>query len=125
MKNLIRAAAATLLLGLATILAAADATGKWVAEMPGRDGNTMKQIYMLKVDGATLTGTVAGGRGGETPIQNGKVDGNNISFEITRTRDGNSMTIKYTGTLDGDSLKLSAAGPNGQPREVVAKRASD
>ncbi len=122
MKNLIRVAAATFLLGLATVLAAADAAGKWVAEMPGRDGNTMKQTYDLKVDGSTLTGTVSGGRGGETPIQNGKVDGNNISFEVTRSRGGDSFTMKYTGTIDGDTLKLAWTGPNGQARETTAKR---
>lgn len=124
MKNWIRVGAVTLLLGLGTILAAADATGKWVAEMPGRDGNTMKQTYTLKVDGATLTGTVAG-RNGETPISNGKVDGDTISFEVTRSRDGNSFTMKYTGKLEGDTLKLTSTGPNGQSRETIAKRAGD
>ena len=122
MKKLIQVAAATLMLGLATILAAADVTGKWVAEVPGRDGATMKQTYTFKSDGATLTGSVSG-RGGETPIANGKVDGNTISFEVTREMRGNSMTMKYTGTIDGDTLKLSWAGPNGQSREATAKRA--
>jgi hypothetical protein len=123
MKNLIRVAAATLLLTLTTVLAAADATGKWVAEMPGRDGNTMTQTYVLKVDGAVLTGTVAG-RGGETPISNGKVDGDNISFEVTRSRGEQSFTMKYTGKIEGDTLKLTWSGPNGQSREATAKRAN-
>jgi hypothetical protein len=126
MRNLFRVGATTLLMlvGLAATMAAADATGKWVAETPGRDGNTMKQTYTLKVDGANLTGSVSG-RNGETPISNGKVDGDNISFEVTRTRDGNSFTMKYTGKIEGNTLKLSFTGQNGQTRETVAKRAGD
>lgn len=123
MKSLIRVAAATLLLTLATVLAAADATGKWVAEAPGRDGTPTKQTYTLKVDGAALTGTVAGARG-EAPITNGKVDGENISFEVTRERDGQSFTMKYVGKVEGDTLKLTLTGPNGQAREIAAKRAN-
>jgi hypothetical protein len=123
MKNLIRVAAATLLLTLTTVLTAADASGKWVVEVPGRDGNTMTQTYVLKADGATLTGTVSG-RGGETPISNGKVDGDNISFEVTRSRGEQSFTMKYTGKLEGETLKLTWSGPNGQSRETTAKRAN-
>ena len=88
----------------------------------------------LKADGAKLTGSIPGmGRGGGDPpppteITNGKVDGNKISFEVTRDFGGNSMTTKYEGTLDGDTLKLKITRPsfNGgdppAPVEVSANR---
>ena len=93
----------------------------------------------LKADGAKLTGSVPGGMGrggagggGGTPpapteITNGKIDGNNISFEVTRDFGGNTMTTKYEGTLSGDELKLKITMPGfqgGDPRvtEVTAKR---
>jgi hypothetical protein len=55
----------TLMLVVAFALMAADITGKWVAEQPGRNGGPPRQTtFNLKADGATLTGTVTGGGGG-------------------------------------------------------------
>lgn len=83
----------------------ADVTGKWMSEATGKGG---PQTYTLKQDGGALTGTVQGGRGGPIEIQNGKVDGDKVSFDVTRAgRDGNSMTIHYTGTVADGTMTLS------------------
>ena len=105
---------------------AADVSGKWTAEVPGRGGNTMTQTFTLKADGGTLTGTVSGGRGGDVSITNGKVDGDTISFDVTREMQGNSMTMHYTGKVSGDQINFKAErqGGEGQAREFTAKRAS-
>jgi hypothetical protein len=111
---------------VAAVAFAADVTGKWTYETQGRNG-PMTQTMNLKADGAKLTGTVSG-RGGDTEIQDGKVDGNNVSFNVVREFQGNKMTQKYTGTLSGDELKLKIETEGGQgkggPREVTAKRVS-
>ena len=55
----------TALLGIFALAAsAADVTGKWTAQVPGRGGNTAETTFVFKVDGAKLTGTMEGGRGG-------------------------------------------------------------
>jgi hypothetical protein len=112
-----------ILLVVALVAMAADAvTGKWISETPGRDGTPRQTTYDLKAAGATLTGTVLspmGGRGGggggtppaPTPISNGKVDGNNVSFEVTRDFGGNSFTTKYQGTVAGSEMKLKITMP--------------
>ncbi|HYL73740.1 MAG TPA: hypothetical protein VEU96_06015 [Bryobacteraceae bacterium] len=111
---------------LAAVAFAADVTGKWSYEMQGRNG-PMTATMTLKADGATLTGTVSG-RGGDTEISDGKVDGANISFSVVREFNGNKFTSKYSGTLSGDELKLKieTQGQNGArpPVEVTAKRVS-
>lgn len=110
---------------LAVVAFAADVTGKWTYETQGRNG-PQTATMTLKADGANLTGTVSG-RGGDTEISNGKVDGNNISFEVTREFNGNKFTMKYSGTLSGDELKLKIErqGQNGpQVTEATAKRSS-
>jgi hypothetical protein len=122
----------TILLVASFALMAADASGKWTYEGPGRGGNPGRSMTItLKADGATLTGTVpAGGRGGgDTPpieITDGKVDGNNVSFTVKREFNGNSMVIKYEGVVNGDEMKLKImrTGRDGTPmtNEVVAKR---
>src|SRR5689334_16466619 len=102
---------------------AADAvTGKWTMEQAGRGGGPARvTTFDLKADGAKLTGTatIPGfGRGGDTPppptttpISNGKVDGNNISFEVTRDFGGNSFTTKYEGAVSGNEMKVKMTFP--------------
>jgi len=125
----------TILLVVAFVAVAADVSGKWTYEAPGRGGNPGRPTTItLKADGSKLTGSVPGfARGGaaapDNEISNGKVDGNNISFEVKRNMQGNDIVTKYEGTLDGDSLKLKITSPGmngGDPRvnEVTAKRAS-
>jgi hypothetical protein len=120
-----------LLFALGTAAAfAADFNGKWTADVPGRNGNTQTVNFDFHVDGTTLTGKVTTMRG-DMDITNGKVDGDNISFDQVMNFNGNSMTMSYTGKADGDTIKFTRAmgggGGNGggrPPVEFVAKRGS-
>ena len=123
----------TILLALAFVAMAADPSGKWVYEQPGRGGgDPIKVTLNLKAEGGKLTGSTSRpGRDGnvmETQISEGKVDGNNIAFKTTMNFGGNSMTTDWTGTLEGDTLKLKSTGMgrDGSPqtREFTAKKAT-
>lgn len=107
---------------------AADATGKWVAQVPGRGGENQEVTFNLKADGAKLTGTVVTPRG-EREISDGKVDGDHISFTQTFEFNGNSMKILYDGKVSGDQIEFTRKREGGQGRggrEVTftAKKAS-
>jgi hypothetical protein len=117
---------------------AADFNGKWTADVPGRNGNTQTVNFNFTVSGSTLTGKVTTMRG-DMDITNGKVDGDNISFDVVSNFNGNSMTQTYTGKADGDNIKFTramgggaAAGGGGggggggarPPVEFVAKKGS-
>jgi len=93
---------------------AADATGKWTAEMQGRNGNTMTVNMNLKADGAKLTGSVSG-RNGDTDISDGKVEGDDVSFTVVREFNGNQIKQNYKGKLDGDAIHFTVTmeGGNG------------
>jgi len=123
----------TIALGFAFAAMAADATGKWTYEQPGRNGNPGRPVTItLKQDGAKLTGSVpAMGRGGQggapTEITDGKAEGDNVSFTVKREFNGNTMTTKYEGTVSGDEMKLKVTrdtqnGP--MTSEVTAKRST-
>jgi len=115
-----------LLLLLAAMSAwAADVSGKWVAQVPGRNGQTREVTFNLKADGGTLTGTVTTMRG-EAPISDGKIDGDNISFSQTLEFNGNSVKLMYKGTISGDEIKFTREreGGRGQGAEFTAKRGS-
>jgi hypothetical protein len=107
------------------VAAAADPSGTYKAEMPGRNGATQTITITLKADGNALTGNIANARG-EMPISDGKVDGDNISFSQKMNMQGNEIVMKWKGKVDGDTLKLtrSMTTPDGQERksEVTAKK---
>ena len=127
-----------ILLVVALVALAADAvTGKWAYETQGRDGTPRPTTLDLKADGAKLTGTVTGGMGGRggggggapapAPISNGKVDGNNITFDVSREGPNGAMVTKYVGVVAGSELKLKVTAPGrggGDPvtTEVTAKK---
>ena len=111
----------------AAMVWAADVTGKWSADFQGPNGNTMHSTMNLKADGDKLTGSVQG-FGGEADISDGKVDGNNISFSVTREVNGNQFKMNYKGTVEGDVIHFTVTREGGQgqgrPRQFDAKRSS-
>ena len=92
-------------------------TGLWrpttAAEGPGGFGAS--QVFTLRQDGNSLTGSIeAGGRGGDTliAIEEGRVDGANISFK--------AANAVYTGELKGDLIELQRTGGEPDRRERPA-----
>lgn len=123
----------TILLVVAFGAMAADISGKWTAEQPGRNGGAPRvTTFTFKVDGGKLTGSMSRpGRGGDpmvSDITDGKVDGSNVTFSVKMTMGGNEMVSTYKGTLSGDSLELETTQPgqDGTPqvRKMTAKRAT-
>lgn len=113
---------------------AADISGKWVSEMPGRDGGTVTTTYNFKVSGGTLTGTITSQRG-DQEISEGKVSGEDITFATVRETPNGTMKIVYKGKISGNEIRLTRempAGMGGQrgggggrgPQEIVLKRAN-
>ena len=105
------------------VAAAADISGTYKGEVTTQKGSQNLTIN-LKADGPSLTGNVTTPRG-ETPIQDGKVDGNNISFNIVRKMQDNEITMKYKGVVDGDTIKFTqTVNFNGNERktEFTAKK---
>jgi len=114
-----------IVLGLGTTASAADATGtwKWTVE---RGGNTIEQTLKLKQDGDKLTGTMIGRMNTETPIEDGKVADDTVSFKVTREFNGNKFVLMYQGKVSGDTIKGEAKferDGNTESRPWEAKRA--
>ena len=120
--------AALFLSALASTLSAADVSGKWVAELQGRNG-PQTITFRFKVDGNALSGTITGATGGDIPISDGKVEDDKIVFNVVREVNGNRLTQRYTGTVAGNEIRFTVevqgapGGGRGGAREFVAKRA--
>ena len=100
---------------------AAGIDGKWKTTMEGPDGK-MELTFTFKTDGNVLTGSISTPMG-EMPITNGKINGNEFSFDIDMM--GNAMPRKCT--IDGDTIKMKVdgapggGGPGG-PGDMILKR---
>ena len=101
---------------------AADVTGKWSGDMPGRGGDTTPTTFTFKQEGDNLTGSMTGPQG-DIALKDGKVAGDQISFSTTLEFGGNSIKLLYKGTVAGDQIKMTREREgSGQPREFTVKR---
>lgn len=91
-----------LLLVLSITSNAQKLDGTWKGKMTTPNGE-FELTYTFKVDADSLTGNITSERG-TRPIENGKVNGNNFSFDINF----NGQVNTNTGVLDGDIIKLSS-----------------
>ena len=125
MKSKLSLLVAGLALALITVVqaAGADVSGKWTAQVPGRNGQTREQTFTFKADGEKLTGSVSGMQGNQMDISDGKVSGNDISFNVTMNFNGNEMKMSYKGTVSGDEIKFTRSREGSdQKQEFTAKR---
>ena len=81
----------------------ADLTGKWTGTLHAPDGNDYPLSYTFKVDADKLTG-FGEGQNGKTDITNGKIAGNDFSFNI----DVNGVDVKTTNKFypEADSVGM-------------------
>jgi len=109
---------ATLLvsLPLATLMAA-GVDGKWSGERkittPDGEERTMTTTLDLKSDGGALTGKMSMGPRGDADIEDGKVDGNKLSFTVKMSTPRGDFTSKFEGTVSGDEMALNRQGGPG------------
>jgi protein subunit release factor B len=113
---------------------AADINGKWVAQVPGRDGTPMEQTFMFKVAGDQVTGTLTTQQGSQE-ISEGKLSGNEVSFAVVIKRNEREMKSLYKGSISGNEIQFTrtrAPGAGGQggggggrggPATFIAKKA--
>ena len=101
-----------------------DVSGTWKSSFTNQDGQVRESTFKLKAEGEKLTGTVSG-RQNETAIEEGKIKGDEITFQVTREFNGNKVVTKYSGKVSGETIKgKSESQRDGQPqtRDWLAKK---
>jgi hypothetical protein len=79
---------------------AVDGTWNLVVNTPmGAQESTL----VIQSDGGTLAGTQSGGSGEGRPIEEGTVDGNDITWKASISKPM-PMTLEFSGTVDGDTI---------------------
>ena len=126
----IRHVVLALILGVISLSALAqDAAGKWKATIDGPQGQ-LSMVFEFAVDGNSLTGSMANDFMGTTPISEGAINGNDVSFKLNVESPNGAMTINYKGTVNGDEMTMTRTIDNPPPgapaeRTFVAKRAEE
>ncbi|MDB6055086.1 MAG: hypothetical protein JWN25_2609 [Verrucomicrobiales bacterium] len=85
--------------------AAKSAAGTYKWTFLTQNGDSIQPVLKLKQEGVKLSGTVTGRDGTETEIKDGKVEGDDVSFNVVREIGGNTVTFKYTGKLTESGIK--------------------
>ena len=78
--------------------------GKWEIVINSPLG-AQKASLDISTNGTALTGTQQAAQG-SGPLENGKVDGNNVSWSA-KISSPMPLTLDFTGTVDGDKLSGS------------------
>ncbi len=93
----------------ATVFAADNVTGKWSGNMrvsAGGQDQEVALVVILQQAGSELNGTITPAGKETVSIQNGRVDGDKVSFEIV----GANPSLKFDGALSDRNLKLNVEG---------------
>ncbi|MDR3701327.1 MAG: hypothetical protein P4L56_16895 [Candidatus Sulfopaludibacter sp.] len=102
---------------------AADVAGTWKASVETPNG-TFESTFTFKIDGGKLTGSVAS-QMGEAQISEGKIDGDKLSFAVSREMNGETFKITYDGVVSGNEMKLTVHFPGrDEGFEMTAKKSS-
>jgi hypothetical protein len=120
-------ALAVMFLALGSVSAlAADFNGKWTAEING-GGGLHNYTYDFHVSGNTVTGravsVLAGKPHGDVAIQDGKIEGDTISFTEVLDMQGKELKIVYSGKINGDEIKFTRHVGTFANEDFVAHRA--
>ncbi|MFT6092324.1 MAG: hypothetical protein ACJA2Q_000207 [Pseudohongiellaceae bacterium] len=105
-KSILLSLALLSLTGHPTTLAQSPADGVWNFAMSSQMGS-VDAIVTIETDGAMLTGVFDVGGGRTWEMEEGRVDGANISFKINR--DGAMMTYVMSGNVDGNMINGTAS----------------
>lgn len=101
-----------------------DLSGTWKSSFTNQTGQVRETIFTFKQEGEKFTGTTTG-RNREQALEEVKVNGDEISFQVTREFNGNKVVTKYTGKVSGDTItgktEFSRSGET-RSREWTAKR---
>jgi opacity protein-like surface antigen len=109
---------AVLIVIAAGAILAADVSGNWSGTMSMGD-NQFTLNYTFKQDGEKLTGSVQGPQGDPLTLNDGKVQGDKLSFNITVQTPNGDMKIASEGTIKGaEEITLTSkmvGAPEGMP----------
>jgi hypothetical protein len=112
---------------LAASAMAGDLTGKWSGTFKVNGGDhTVPQLFLLKQQDKTLTGSGGPNAGEQYPIEHGRIEGDDVKFELTTGEWKFTYDLKQTeaDALRGD-LRLESVGESRTAKVSLVRAKGD
>lgn len=106
---------------------ASDLTGNWSGTFKVDGGDhTVPQLFILKQQGKTLSGSGGPNASEQYPIENGRIDGDEARFELTTGEWKFTYDLKQTapGALNG-TLKLQSVNDSRNAKVSLTRSKGD
>ena len=87
-------------------LSGGDLSGIWTGQLEDKNGDSQDFSFRFAQTGDTLTGKMYGDNE-STPITDGKIVGDQVTFTVTNELNGQISKFVYTGTRNGDEIEVS------------------
>jgi hypothetical protein len=112
--------------GMTVIAQVTDINGEWIVDISGSKTDKIKTHFEFETHGSTLTGSMLGYPDLETPILDGKINGDKISFTIKEYRRRDTISYLYNGKISGDVITFDVVALVGvgipPHKKYIAKR---
>lgn len=79
----------------------------------------------LKVAGNSVTGTIDVAPDVTAQIQNGKLEGDQLTFDVIAPEHGHTKSIRFTGNVHNDSIELANESRGKPGRTLIFQRANN
>jgi hypothetical protein len=90
-----------------------------------RGGRTGTANLTVSVSGKQITGTLSDPSGQIWQIQNGKLEGSQLTFDVTAGEHGDSKNIHFFGQIEGDSITMQNNSGGRAGRTMMFHRIKD
>jgi hypothetical protein len=91
-------------------LPAADLTGIWIGQIPGRNGDMQDIAFKFTQTGTTISGKLYGDYQ-STPITEGKITGDQITFVVIAPEQAgnqiNRARLSFSGSIQAGEIELT------------------
>lgn len=101
-----------------------DISGSWTTTLQ-RGGQTRTLKMDLKIAGNSVTGTIDVAPDVTAQIQNGKLEGDQLTFDVIAPEHGHTKKIHFTGDLGEDTVTLRNESSGRQGRTLIFQRTNN
>ena len=124
MKGMLKVFAAALSISVVACLAFAqgkDLTGRWTVTME-RGTRSATLTMNLKAAGNRVTGSIDLTPDITVQIENGKLEGNQLTFDVAAPEHGHTKEIHFVGDVGDDAITLRNESRGKQGRTMIYQR---
>jgi hypothetical protein len=108
---------------MAVALFAGDVKGTWTGQVNRPDGAKETDVVLeLSQDGESITGKIGSHADDMVPLQNAKLDGDKLTFEVAASEALYLVTLNIDGNTAKGAVIRNRDGQSSQPMPMELKR---